>query len=118
MLRTSIARPTIAVLCLFFVGATTASAGSINCFKAKTRSEFAICESATLVRLDKRLSDTYRQVVASNPADKEVKRSQRQWPAMRDARCFKDETCLIGEYQDRIKELQLQADIYAAADGA
>lgn len=100
-----------------FAIALPASA-AIDCNKAKTRSEFAVCESETLLKLDEQLASTYQTAIAANPANKRnLRREQREWPAMRDARCHMSEECLAGEYLLRIEELQTVVAKAAAADG-
>jgi uncharacterized protein len=51
---------------------------AIDCNKAATRGEFAVCESETLLKLDEQLASTYQTALAANPANKRnLRREQR-----------------------------------------
>ena len=96
----------VAVLGLMFVNAYSAS---FPCESARTESEKTVCASADLSKLDVELAKAYREALSKTrePRDKlALQKEQREWPAMRDARCYTDETCLAGEYEDRINVLR------------
>ena len=117
MRHTAFAPRTVILAALLLASAYTAAAAGIDCLLAKTRSEHAICESTTLMKLDLQLSGAYRNAIATNPADKAIRRSQRAWPGERNRLCVKDETCLVGAHEIRIAQLKLRADMNSAVDG-
>ena len=88
---------------------TNAYAASFDCKKAKTETEKAVCDSVTLSKLDEELAKTYRETFSKTRKSndkRELQKEQREWPDMRDARCYTDEACLANEYADRIEALK------------
>ncbi|GGY56460.1 hypothetical protein GCM10011297_31580 [Bacterioplanes sanyensis] len=87
-------------------------AASFDCDKATTAIEHAICDSEPLGELDKRLSQVFFAIKsgANSDAFSSLLNSQRSWLKQRNKTCgnYKGEalsSCLIAEYQDRIKRL-------------
>jgi uncharacterized protein len=95
----------------------TAAAAGIDCDKAITRTEAAICASHDLLRLDQELELAYHNLLDSNPADTLSRSFQRTWLVTRDAGCRSNRACLIATYEDRIAELKLLTRANAALDG-
>lgn len=100
---------------LLFFGA--AHAASIDCDKAMTRTEAAICASTELLKLDQDLDATYQNLLDSNPGDTLALTYQRAWVTSRDGGCRSNRACLIATYEDRIKELKRLIDMNSALDG-
>jgi uncharacterized protein len=94
-----------------------AQAANIDCDKATTRTEAAICASAELLKLDQDLDATYQNLLDSNPSDAMALTYQRAWITSRDGGCRSNRACLIATYEDRIKELKRLIDVNAALDG-
>lgn len=94
------------VLGLLALGAGEAAAG-INCSRASTVQEKAICSNAELKAFDDYLTKAYGDLRAMLPADvfATVRQSQREWIAHRDQRCGGDVACLMEETQARTASL-------------
>lgn len=78
-------RKTVGLVLVLLCCPTTASA--INCERAKTAPEVAICSNPALKAFDNYLSDAYATIRSTVPTDvfAEVRRSQIQWIKRRDA---------------------------------
>ena len=84
-------------------------AASFDCKKAKTETEKSICGSDELSKRDEQLAKAYREALsrtAKAGAKQKLQREQREWPALRDARCHTNVSCLKSEYDDRIAQLK------------
>lgn len=93
------------IACLaLFVGllASTASAQSFDCNKARLAAEFAICDSSRLSQLDEEMSALYFGL--PYVVRQEIKGSQRRWLRRRNA-CGYDKTCIEDAYLRRIEVL-------------
>lgn len=84
---------------------TTASA--INCERARTAPEVAICSNPALKAFNNYLSDAYATIRSTVPPDvfAEVRRSQIQWIKRRDAQCGGEVLCLMREIHARTAAL-------------
>lgn len=97
---------------------STVFAGSyapLDCTKAASPAETAICRSYTLGQAEARMATLF-QVVTSLVAMGErgtIADAQRQWIARRNA-CGADGACLAGAYRDRIAALSAALDAIAA----
>lgn len=91
--------------CVLLLSHSTAWA--INCAKAKTEPEKAICSNPELKAYDNYLSEAYANARNAVPADVfgEVRKAQVQWIQQRDAKCGGDAHCLIRETHARTAEL-------------
>lgn len=90
------------------------SAWRINCGKAKTVAERAICSDEALIAFDGYLSEAYasaRSVVSATVFD-EVRDSQRQWIQDRDTKCGGDVPCLMRATHSRTAALNAFAQRY------
>lgn len=96
-----------------------AQAASMNCARAATATEHAICATPSLAELDRELAEAYtRRLAAHGPSDAQagnaVRQAQRAWLKARN-RCGSDVSCLRGAYEERTAELKTfaaQADVY------
>lgn len=93
-----------------------APAPSFNCRKARSRVEKAICSDVALARLDRKLSEAYRDALAREFDDQgndikpeardAIVQSQRKWLKERDRNCASgDKTCLSAAYRERMNTL-------------
>lgn len=98
-------RKTVALVLVLLCCSTTASA--INCERAKTAAEVAICSNPALKAFDNYLSDAYAIIRSTVPTDvfAEVRRSQIQWIQRRDAQCGGEVLCLMREIHARTAAL-------------
>ncbi|HRO22643.1 MAG TPA: trypsin-like peptidase domain-containing protein [Alcaligenes phenolicus] len=80
---------------------------AINCDRAKTAPEVAICSNPALKAFDDYLSDAYATIRSTVPADvfTEVRKNQIQWIKQRDARCGGEVVCLMRETHARTAAL-------------
>lgn len=80
---------------------------AINCDRAKTAPEVAICSNPVLKAFDDYLSDAYAAIRSTVPTDvfAEVRKSQIQWIKQRDARCSGEVSCLMRETHARTAAL-------------
>ena len=83
--------------------ATTASAASFDCTKAKTETERTICSNENLSSLDETLNEKYEQELTRENAAKSIRAAQKAWLEVRN-RC-RDSTCLEEKYEQRIADL-------------
>lgn len=77
----------------------SAHADSIDCSRAKTRTERLICSDKALVSADSALASAYYGAIDMAADQQAVVRSQRAWLAQRDA-CA-DAACIATAYRDR-----------------
>ena len=79
----------------------------MNCKKASTSVETAICNNKNLLALDGDLQKVYQDVLMFSPGDK-LKNEQKEWLKKRDACASQNDklkTCLTKEYGARFDEL-------------
>jgi uncharacterized protein YecT (DUF1311 family) len=104
------------ILVLLSFSAAPSMAASFACAKTSTAQEKAICADARLSMLDERLAAAYgamRKQLSSEGA-KKVQGDQLEWirwlratcPDKNDNKVAEIEACLLGKYDDRLKELQ------------
>ncbi|WP_409317105.1 lysozyme inhibitor LprI family protein [Pseudomonas sp. KCJK9016] len=84
-----------------------ALATGMDCTKAASAVEHAICAEKSLYELDARMGATYRKLMSATPIQTEVKKAQRQWLKARD-QCADNIGCLNQRYQDRLQVLHGQ----------
>jgi len=86
---------------------STTSAWAIDCNKANTVPEKAICSNAPLKAFDKYLTDAYAELRQIIPADifGEVIKRQRGWIKYRDKKCGGEVQCLMNETRLRTATL-------------
>ncbi|WP_085636782.1 MULTISPECIES: lysozyme inhibitor LprI family protein [unclassified Pseudomonas] len=88
--------------------AQAAWASGMDCEKAQSVVEHAICADKPLYGLDAEMGSTYRKLIKAAPqAQAELKSSQRQWLKTRDG-CADNIACLHQQYQDRLQTLNAQ----------
>ncbi len=96
-------------LALTFLGILSSSgvAYAIECSRAKTAPEVAICSNPALKAFDNYLAEAYSEVRSIVPVDtfREVRTSQIEWIRRRDAECGGNVQCLMRETQRRTAEL-------------
>lgn len=83
--------------------ASTASAVSYDCQKAKTFTEKAICQDQELSALDDELNTLYNDAEAASKNPKLLKKQEAKWLATRDA--CQTNGCVKKAYQKRIIDL-------------
>ena len=110
-------RQFILIASLFFSTLVSpAQAAGIDCTKAKTVLEKAICADPKLLKLDQEMAALYMARVAklSVEGEHEQLKVQKEWSRFRDTVCsvthvtkFKPiSTCLLSTYRDRIRDLK------------
>ncbi|MCA3789890.1 lysozyme inhibitor LprI family protein [Burkholderia sp.] len=82
----------------------SAHADSIDCSRAKTRTDRLICSDKALVSADSTLSNAYYDAIGIAADQQALIRSQRAWLAQRDA-CA-DAACIATAYRDRTAALK------------
>lgn len=102
------------VLLLFSVGVFSPIVLAIDCTRAKTEPERAICSNSPLKAFDNYLSEAYSNVRSIVPAKifKEVRKKQIAWIKKRDTSCGGNTLCLMKETQLRTAELHGIAQNY------
>lgn len=95
----------VSACALLFFQQTVAS--GMDCTKAASAVEKAICADKPLYELDVQMGATYRKLMKAAPAQAEVKKAQRQWLRERD-QCGEEVSCLSQRYQDRLQVLHAQ----------
>jgi len=81
-------RAALLVLLLIIVVQTRAIAQSLDCSRAQTRVEHAICADSTLRALDASLANEFKHAIAQSPQWRQVlTESERYWLSARDQRC-------------------------------
>jgi uncharacterized protein YecT (DUF1311 family) len=109
----AVALSSLVTLAVF--SATDARAASFDCASASTTIEKAICDDASLSRLDSRLASLYSAAIANAADPNSIRRQQRTWLRGTRAPCNADRSCLATVYQERIEQLALPADEAACA---
>lgn len=91
----------------FGLGSISGTAAAIDCTRAKTEPELAICSSPRLKAFDDYLAEAYSDVRSIVPVDAfgDVRRSQLEWIKGRDAKCGSNVACLMRETQLRTAAL-------------
>ncbi|WP_192558749.1 lysozyme inhibitor LprI family protein [Pseudomonas allokribbensis] len=85
-----------------------AQASGMDCTKAVSVVENAICADKSLYELDVQMGSAYRKLMKATPqAQAELKSAQRQWLKVRDE-CVDNVSCLNQRYQDRLQMLNVQ----------
>jgi uncharacterized protein len=84
--------------------ASTASAVSYDCQKAKTFTEKAICQDQELSALDDELDSSYQAAEARSKNPKALKKQQMKWLSERDT--CQTNNCVKKSYQKRIIDLE------------
>jgi uncharacterized protein len=84
---------------------STALAAGIDCSKASTLVERAICTDAQLRTLDDRLDTAYEAAFRAAPEPMELQREQRTWLRVGRDAC-KNSDCLRSAYESRIRALE------------
>lgn len=84
---------------------------SFDCRKASTDTEFLICDSRNLSRLDSEMAELFYFVLdeARGRRARLIRRQQADWLAMRDS-CGASRRCVRQAYNERIGELSVMAD--------
>ena len=94
------------LLAALFPLAMTASAAGIDCARARSPSENAICMDASLQALDARLARRFAKAMRLQTAQRPlIAAAQKQWLARRES-CAGDVQCLSQGHQQRIAELE------------
>ncbi|MGF6346530.1 lysozyme inhibitor LprI family protein [Variovorax sp. W2I14] len=101
--------------CLSFVAiaalgacAAPAFAAGLECSRAATGTEKAICADENLRKLDVQLSTVYSRLAAAQPGQRgELRRAQLDWLKTRD-RCGTDTGCIATRHEERLTALQAQ----------
>jgi uncharacterized protein len=86
---------------------STANAATINCNKPLNATETTTCEDITLHNLDEQLDRTYSTVLGQKHNVAALKKSQRNWLAIRNA-CKAEAPCIEDTYQNRLAQLEAQ----------
>jgi uncharacterized protein len=96
----------IAFLALLSTRQLSAQQPAINCQRAATSDEIAICSSSRLARLDRQLQGLFNTLQATlNPHDQALLReTERRWLVTRSG-CGSEESCIASQYQSRIVQL-------------
>lgn len=104
-----------AMLCSSLLLASAPTWAGIDCDRAQTGPEIAICSDPKLKAFDDYLAQAYSRIRSVLPEAlfDEVRRSQRQWIAQRDAQCGADVPCLMRETYERTAALNGFAQRYA-----
>jgi len=84
-----------------------ALASGMDCTKAASAVEHAICAEKSLYELDARMGATYRKLMSATAIQSEVKKAQHRWLKERD-QCADNIGCLNQRYQDRLQVLHAQ----------
>jgi S1-C subfamily serine protease len=91
----------------FILVLSTPTAWAINCSRAKTDPEVAICSNSELKAFDDYLSEAYSNIKNTVPTDvfNEVRQYQRDWIKQRDEKCGSNVPCLMREIHARTAAL-------------
>lgn len=86
---------------------SSSTAWAINCTRAKTVTEVAICSNPTLKTSDNYLSESYSTIRGTVTADifDVIRKDQRKWIQQRNTKCGGDTLCLMQEIQARTTAL-------------
>lgn len=95
------------LLLTLFLLIVPGAASAIECSRARTVSEIAICSNPVLKAYDEYLDQAYARLRASSAPDDfaKIRRSQIQWIRDRDLNCAADVTCMVTETQARTASL-------------
>lgn len=76
---------------------------SVDCGKAKSPTERAICNDEELREMDRTLGNTYRLILAKAAPNEQpvIKSDEQRWIVERDARCANDSDCIRSYLQAR-----------------
>jgi uncharacterized protein len=92
-------------VCLQLVAGDAAAAG-MDCTRAASTTEKAICSQPDLQQMDARLASLYGLSLGAQPAERSsLRKAQQDWLKERD-RCGAEPTCLRARYQERKIVLQ------------
>lgn len=93
---------------------SSGTAQAIDCARAKTEPEIAICSNPALKAFDDYLTDAYSNVRSIVPVDvfADVRRSQIEWIKSRDEKCGANVECLMLDTQHRTAALNGFAQSY------
>ena len=92
--------------------AAPAHSATVACAKAAAQTEFAICNSESLQDLDLQLDKAYSkelQAAATAPQQQQLARDHASWVQDRNA-CKADMACIAMRYQERILDLEREAE--------
>lgn len=112
-MRRRAAASALAWLCLV----SAAGAGGIDCSKARTPVEKAICADAALLALDTELSNYYLDTMGQSQDPEKIYMSQRAWLKERET-CGTDRSCLAMRYEKRLQNLRDYMEALSANDFA
>ena len=103
-------RPRLSFIALAALGvcAAPAFAAGLDCSRAATGTEKAICTDENLRKLDVQLATVYGRLAAAQPAQRgALRRAQVDWLKTRD-RCGADAGCIATRHEERLAALQAQ----------
>lgn len=102
-------------ICTALIVAWCSHVNAIDCSRARTPPEVAICTTPTLKAFDEYLDAAYTNVRRTVPPAlfQEVRREQLQWIRKRDATCQAEVSCMIAETQKRTAALNGFAQRFA-----
>jgi len=103
-------RPCLSFVAIAALGACAAPAfaAGLECSRAATATEKAICADQNLRKLDVQLSTAYGRLAAAQPAQRgALRRAQADWLKTRD-RCGADTGCIAMRHEERLTALQTQ----------
>lgn len=94
-------------MCAAVIMAWYSDVSAIDCSRARTPPEVAICTNPTLKAFDEYLDSAYANVRRAVPAEvfQAVRRDQIRWIRDRDAKCQAEVSCMIAETQTRTAAL-------------
>jgi uncharacterized protein len=91
-----------------------AHAAGMNCERAASVTEKAICADPELLERDSKLAESYAKVLNADPAQSDaVRQSQRAWLQVRN-RCGANQACLLNAFDERSAALSTQFQIASA----
>ena len=113
---------------VFLIGSTgvgwsavTNTGPSFDCNRASTPTEYAICASKPLSKLDRALAATYKSVKRNLEKGSRdltaLRNQQREWNKKRSSMCGDNVQCLSRMYQDRIDDLATSTHFYEIKNG-
>lgn len=98
----------LAILSVLGAAAAPAFSAGLDCSRAATGAETAICASENLRKLDFQLSAVYGKLAAAQGSKRAaLRREQVDWLTVRD-RCAADTSCIAARYDERLATLRLQ----------
>ncbi|WP_246164935.1 lysozyme inhibitor LprI family protein [Pigmentiphaga aceris] len=106
--------PALLISLAWAASPTVAQAAGMNCARAATATEKAICADPELLERDARLADTYSRMLAADASKSAaVRDAQRAWLQVRN-RCGANASCLRNAYDERTATLIDQHRLAAA----